>query len=663
MKGYSLIIAFLLLLPCINAQYWFQSGARGGQSTQFNSGAQSSIQTVTTQIPQSGSIAYWIGEDLQNGAFLQTGYVIENQSGRYPSRCDTSGCYAYEYISAGAPEWFYEYFPPGNNNNFYGAIGPNDSAGQNNSINTYGFYANGTQWKFIFNGNVVGQANLGSNTSGYNDVVAFGELANTSNTDTYLVPVKFYNVSIYRFGRFILAPTGYSYIGYGVGSLSNIPNIYGVQELGARADAFEMGSNLALPRNNFPLWQNSYNLAVVSPYGNINSTGLYIESKTINLQAPALAYLNASSRVMFTGWIGSGPGSYTGSSNNTEVLMYGNITETATWQLQYLVNVTSQYGAPHGSGWYPANSIAYYSISANAVYQNSSSRAVFQGWSNGTSSLSGNQLVNHPLSLVASWQRQYLISAISQYGNTTGSGWYPANSTAHLSVLSPYLNETPAQRLAFYSWSDGNRSSMHSILVNKPHTLYASYKNQYLVRLSGIDEYGSKVGAQEFYLTNSSPGKQFYLYGGQKYLVKSAIYRGNNVTINQLILTNSSQNISVQLPLYDIQISATDVFGRPLQVPVSVTLANGTVQTVSTNANGTSTVTVIEDVPYGKALASTQYLGLQLSSSVQYGENIKFTVLSLGDMEIFAAILALAVVIYYFSVKRVLRHEVKTYHQ
>ena len=71
MKGYSLIIAFLLLLPCINAQYWFQSGARGGQSTQFNSGAQVSIQTVTTQNSQSGSIAYWIGEDLQNGAFLQ----------------------------------------------------------------------------------------------------------------------------------------------------------------------------------------------------------------------------------------------------------------------------------------------------------------------------------------------------------------------------------------------------------------------------------------------------------------------------------------------------------------------------------------------------------------------------------------------------------------
>src|SRR5271155_3797190 len=113
MNAYKVVIVLLMFLPLVNAQYWFQSGAQGGPSTQFNNGAQVTIQTITNQHPFSGSLAFWVGEDLQSGAFLQTGYVIENQSGRYPSVCDLNGCSSYEYISAGSPEWFYEYFPPG----------------------------------------------------------------------------------------------------------------------------------------------------------------------------------------------------------------------------------------------------------------------------------------------------------------------------------------------------------------------------------------------------------------------------------------------------------------------------------------------------------------------------------------------------------------------
>ena len=99
MNACKAAIVILLFLPLVNAQYWFQSGARGGQATQFNSGAEVTIQTILNQDSASGSVAFWVGEDLQNGAFIQTGYVIENQSGRYSSYCNINGCNQYEYIT------------------------------------------------------------------------------------------------------------------------------------------------------------------------------------------------------------------------------------------------------------------------------------------------------------------------------------------------------------------------------------------------------------------------------------------------------------------------------------------------------------------------------------------------------------------------------------
>jgi hypothetical protein len=616
-----------------------------------------SIETVVYKQQISGSIAYWVGEDLQNGAFLQTGYVVENQSGRYPSYCDINGCSKYEYLSAGAPEWFYEYFPPGNNNNFLGGIGPNDSAGANGTFNTYSFYVNGTTWYFAMNGNVIGRADLYTNTSGYNDVVAFGELANTTNGNASLGDVKFYNVSIYRFGRFVISPTGYSYIGYGVGSLNKIPNPYGVAEIGSRANAFEVGSNLPEPSNNYPLWANSYSLNVVSQYGNSSASGEYIASRTVGISTPSSIYINNNTRVIFTGWSGSGAGSYTGQSNNSAVLMYGNITETANWQLQYFVNVSSSQGTVHGSGWYPANSIVYYSLSQEMVNETSQSRYVFEGWTNGAAGLNGNVKATGPMRVGAVWSKEYFVNASAQYGNTAGTGWYTSNSTATVAVLNPYANESDTERLAFYSWSDGNTSMTHSIVVNKPYDLYAEFRNQFLVNLYGIDEYGTTVNVQTFYLTNSSPGKQMYLYVGKNYVVTGALYKGSNVTVDQQISANSPGNIAVHMPLYDIKVSATDVFGNPVQVPVVLTLPNGSTRSVSLNKNGSSVFTVVDDVPYGKATASAQYLGLQLSSNVQYGEQVKFTVVSLTDLEIFAGVIIAAFVIYFITSRHVLKSD------
>ena len=127
MRRYELIITTMLLVLSLaaasRAQYWFQSGVIAGSSANHNNGASVQIQTVTPQNFSAGSMAFWVGETLSNGAFLQMGYVLENQSGNLTTNCSQSGCASKVPVKAGQAEWFYEYFPSGGGNNFYGDTG------------------------------------------------------------------------------------------------------------------------------------------------------------------------------------------------------------------------------------------------------------------------------------------------------------------------------------------------------------------------------------------------------------------------------------------------------------------------------------------------------------------------------------------------------------
>ena len=92
MRGFEIflsivLLSLLLLLGTTNAQYWFQSGVRSSQNYSFNNGASVSIETVYPQQLQYGSFGFWVGEILGNGAFIQVGYEIPNQTGYYPTGC------------------------------------------------------------------------------------------------------------------------------------------------------------------------------------------------------------------------------------------------------------------------------------------------------------------------------------------------------------------------------------------------------------------------------------------------------------------------------------------------------------------------------------------------------------------------------------------------
>lgn len=455
MRKYNLFfaVAFALLLgfaSVSHAEYWFQTGARAAGDTNYNSGASVQIQTITPQNISSGSMAFWVGETLSNGAFLQVGYTIANETGNLTTDCSaTSNCSKSEFIRAGDVEWFYEYFTPSNNSTFYGNTGPDGSAGKNGTFHTYSFYSVGDKWYFLFDNQTLGSADLGTSDSGAYQPLAIGEVANTSNSKTHMKNVIFANLSAKKYGKSLPVQSAFGVVNYGAGSRTDLNNPYGVSELGTRINYFAVGSGQPTSNNNTKLWNLGYKLTVNSQYGNLSSMNSYQAYSVQTLSAPQVVNISSNTRAVFTGWSGFGLGFYNGSKNTVQLLLTANITETANWKLQYLVNVSSPYGKASGSGWYNASSTLYYNITSTS-FTHVGQVFRFARWSNGDARPSNSSSVNAPLNLTAIWQYTVKLQGLDAYGQAIGVSYFLINGKEYNSTPSLGTNETSYITGAYY---------------------------------------------------------------------------------------------------------------------------------------------------------------------------------------------------------------------
>ncbi|MEM3227434.1 MAG: hypothetical protein QXK65_00610 [Candidatus Micrarchaeaceae archaeon] len=632
MKGYNyalLAVASLIILDLsINvpaAQYWFQSGVRSSNSAAFNTGALANIQTIYQNV-SGGSFGFWIGEDLSNGAFVQVGYEISNSSGYFPRTCSPSGCSNYTFISAGVPTWFWEYFPSGySGSNFYGGIGVNASAGSNGTFNTYSFSSSGNTWNFYFNGNLMGSVDLGTGSSGPNPPTAFAEYANSNTNNMHMQPVKFRNLEFMQGGVYKLVPKGYSYIGYGKGSESALPNPYGVSEINNYVDYFEVGSGIPYVPNNTLLWTLGYSLDIRSEYANLSSIENYSAYSMADISAPRVIYLSKTERVVFEGWQGAGPGSYSGNNPNATVQMNGNITETALWQKQYYLNVTTKYGSVVGGGWYNADTVAQIGVSQEIVPVSNGVRAVFKGWSTGISSNSIKLVVNSSLNISAVWQLQYLVNASSPYGKVSGVGWYNADSPAQIKINITNVTTGPDSRMSFEKWTNGYENASISVEVTTPLFISAVFVPQYLINFVMENAYGNPISVQYLNVAGSNITSQTFLTENKTYSVSYAEYKGVLLLSNQRFSVSSPQSVYVKLPVYNVAIHTSSIFGTPVNASLLIKFKNGTTSTLYTGKNGTA---ILYNVPYGYVDAQLQYFGISQTAFAENGNAINVTMIT-----------------------------------
>lgn len=603
----SILIFFIFSLNLVNAQYWFQSGAIATSKASFNNGASVSIKTVYNQTPGIGSFGFWVGETLSNGAFLQIGYEVPNETALFETNCTESGCDGNVKLTAGHPAWFWEYFPAGNSGgSFLGDIGGDNSAGANGTFNTYSFESFGNTWNFYFNGKKVGSANLGTSNSGQYSPVAFGEDAQAINNSSVMHIVQFKNFSFYNNGLLERIPQAYTYVGYGKTSETLLSNPFGVKELNNMVNYFEVGSGIPIS-NNTQLWKLGYFNNIISEYGGISSNYEYSAYSKVRISSPEYVYLNSTERAVFNGWKGYGNGAYSGNSNNATVYMEGNITEYAQWKIQYYFNVSSNYGSTKGSGWYDNGTIANFSINKSIIYINNQKREVFESWSNGIKNLYSKILMNSPKSVTAYFKTQYNVNLTTSYGGAEGGGWYDNGSTANISLLNPVITLTNNSRMVFLSWGKKYNQSNFSVTVNNSLSLNAIYTKQYLLSIESENAYGDNISVDYYVTSIGRTSSPVFVDNATTFEINSAYYKNVSLGIKETLFINKPMAVKIKLPVSNVTITTLDYFNIPVNASLDITFKNGT--SIKTESGGNGTIT-FKNVPFGYIVGYAEYDGL-----------------------------------------------------
>ncbi len=651
MLKYSILIimVFGIMIPNIAfSQYWFQTGAVGVHNTSFNNGAGISIKTNYNQSIDYGSYGFWVGETLNNNAFIQIGYLVENQTGYYPTNCNLVKCSDKIFINKGQPAWFWEYFLQNSSiGSFYGSVGT-DGMGNSGGFNNYSFKSLGDIWIVYMNGRSIGSINLGVNNSGLNAPMVTAEDAGTDTNTTFMSPVEFKNFRIYKNGRWLNVPSAFSSIGYGRSSRTLLKNNYGIKEKENRINYFEIGSGLPLLKNGSVLWSLGYTLKIRSRYGN-NETAKYASLSTITISEPAIVKFSDSERAVFRGWIGTGPGSYTGNSTNTLIHMYGNIEERAVWTLQDRITVHSNRSVVTGGGWYDYGSTARISVKEDVLYVNSNERYKFKEWSNNFSEPDTTFIVTGPENITAKWKIEYLVNASSRYGNVTGGGWYDYGSTATIALhlISKNSNQYD-NRIAFFSWNNGIHNTSYKFKITRPVDIVARFGHEYLQHIEIRNMGGKAINFSYILINNKKYYKNnIYLFVGKNSFKYVNVY-GYNLSINKTVDVPSSKDLSFSVQLYDVNIKTTNLFEIPINVSLDVNFINGTSKQLVSGSNGlVSLHNVIEGYVRGMAVFDnkTKYFNSESSKDI----TIKFVS---SNVMMYAFVFALIISIMGFLIAR-----------
>lgn len=639
MSRYSILFGLIISIMAIHigySQYWLQSGVNAQQNLTYNQGASADIQLNYNQNISYGSFGFWIGETLSNDAFLQLGYILENQSGNY-SYGSCESCVI--YLNKDQPAWFWEYFrhQSSPNSTFHGGIGIS-GLGKNGSFDNFSFYYMNNQWEFFLNGNKIGNVSLGTNNSGNNVPFVAAEDAGTYTNTTYMSPVRFKDVRVFKNGKWMLLQSGYSYIGYGSGSLTSLKNDYGISEVNNTPNYFEVGSGLPDLPNNTELWSGDYNIDINSSYG-INGSQEYSLYSTVNISEPKIVNISPSSRAVFEEWIGSGYGSYTGSSNSSSITIYGNITETAIWKIEYRLNVSSEFGTASGSGWYTKGEVAVLSLNKYVEYQSSTHRFVFAGWSNNNSNINESFVVYGPENISAIWNNEYLVNGSSEYGKISGLGWYINGSKADISLnFSPiYINSK--EIIGFYSWSNGDNSTNTSFIVNKSIYLYTRFKTEFLENVSFENLNGSYIIPSSFLVNGKFYYKKsVFLPEGQDTFNRIMVL-GYNISENKTYNISSPEDITIKVPMYNVFLYTRNFFRLPVNASVNLRFENGSVERVYSGRNGTVR---LNDV-YGNITGSATF-GIEVRYFSSSGINPIYLYFAPKDYLIYIFIIVVVVI-------------------
>ncbi|MBN1755599.1 hypothetical protein JW877_05230 [bacterium] len=239
-------------------------------------------------------------------------------------------------------------------------------------------------------------------------------------------------------------------------------------------------------------------------------------------------------RYVFSHWSDGGDTSHS-------VISVHDSSFTAYFNLQYQLEIISEYGEPYGDGWYDEGAAAtFYTTTFDSAV--AGIRHVFNGWEgDGRGAYTGPDtgatvIMNNPITETADWSTQYYLEVTYAGCDTftprqTGEGWY--NDATHDSITTDSLlvgGPGDSIRYIFDRWesfptgaSFGRRFNAHTdIYMNRPYEARAIYLAQYRFWIFNPDDVDTPVPpAGEYWYTTgdsvtgsvTSPAGSLYCLG------------------------------------------------------------------------------------------------------------------------------------------------------
>jgi hypothetical protein len=361
-QAFLLTIAFLIVFSSTvptgaqTTNYVLQIGAWGDDASKGNVGVRSDIRTHIYDAKSSDLDYFWVGDDLEGGAFIQFGFSYEPgyhclRGEWYQDKFTCSG--RSDNIGISDARWQWQYWPNASVNDFYYEIGPANSVGENGTWHTYSVLPNSANgWSFLLDGLQVANVQFQWHRSKESAHVIAEKVTNSSVLGS-LGPVEFRNLGYLSEDGWHSVDTLYVSKGCSIYECK-IENPYGISLEGPNHIA--AGSGLENRKNGQFLWTSGYVTLDVRVHSNTRvlvasifgsqilddnaavklPRGMFVQVSLMNIRVPADGVLGFVGGVdVFLGWTGD----VTSTNTTFRMLMVGDKRVQAEWATDYTMPV------------------------------------------------------------------------------------------------------------------------------------------------------------------------------------------------------------------------------------------------------------------------------------------------------------------------------------
>ncbi|HXZ90200.1 MAG TPA: hypothetical protein VEG61_03970 [Candidatus Dormibacteraeota bacterium] len=352
-------------------------------------------------------LSYWIGIDLQNGALIRVGYLV-NAS-----------------INGAQPSWFWAY-----STRAFEIARIGLEVGSDGDWVGFSLILAGTTW-----GAYVGDAEVGHIS--FNETYLGGgpfsvaEISFARTTIMNFGSVEFRNLAYRdRDLHWQFAPSAVACCYLADNTRLNENALFGVTGIPGEDNHWLVGGRGgAVDGQRLWPW---YYVNVESELGAASGSGWYVKGDIVSPEGDESIYQREATRRILTGWLLSGQliGETLYLGTSLSFVVSSNLTLKAHYTTQFYLDVTSQLGGASGSGWYDQGySQPYYTETPSpqpSAFQQC--QWFFKGWYEGSrllsSNTSGTLVMDSPHSVVGEWQLECRDCLFSDICTSLAEFWY-----------------------------------------------------------------------------------------------------------------------------------------------------------------------------------------------------------------------------------------------